>query len=72
MPCYAMRSYSAVAETVARGLPTGDDGVIGDGTLRCDPENDEANTELKRRFAASATLGDAVVDSDAREGCRSC
>jgi len=67
-----MRLGSAVTETGAHGLPTDDAGVIGDGTLRCDPENDEANTELKRRFAASAKLEDAVADSDAREGCRSC
>src|SRR5487761_2654278 len=42
---------------------------MGDGASQWEPEDDEAqNADLKRRFAAWATRGDAVFEPDAPEG----
>ena len=50
----------------------GEDGAMGDGASQWEPEDDEEyeaqNADLKRRFAAWATRGDAVFEPDAPEG----
>jgi hypothetical protein len=50
----------------------GEDGAVESTTWRWEPEDDEeyatANADLKRRFAAWATRGDAVFNPDAPEG----
>ena len=57
---------------VRQALAIGQDGAVDDTTSRWEPESEEeyeaARTELKRRFAAWATRGDAVFDPDAPEG----